>query len=111
MKPERESQITDREEASQRILSKLSWPTHAREPKMKQSFAFDNSGYEEGLDGVCPSQTASGTIRVGGMTCQSCVKSIEGRVSSLKGILSVTVSLEQGSAAVRPQGARERHGV
>uniref|UniRef100_A0A8D0YNL1 P-type Cu(+) transporter n=1 Tax=Sus scrofa TaxID=9823 RepID=A0A8D0YNL1_PIG len=101
MKPERESQITDREEASQRILSKLSWPTHAREPKMKQSFAFDNSGYEEGLDGVCPSQTASGTIRVGGMTCQSCVKSIEGRVSSLKGILSVTVSLEQGSAAVR----------
>uniref|UniRef100_A0A8D1VA47 Copper-transporting ATPase 2 n=1 Tax=Sus scrofa TaxID=9823 RepID=A0A8D1VA47_PIG len=101
MKPERESQITDREEASQRILSKLSWPTHAREPKMKQSFAFDNSGYEEGLDGMCPSQTASGTIRVGGMTCQSCVKSIEGRVSSLKGILSVTVSLEQGSAAVR----------
>ncbi|XP_047611909.1 copper-transporting ATPase 2 isoform X2 [Phacochoerus africanus] len=121
MKPERESQITDREEASQRgrsldflpetgeleallqeeILSKLSWPTRAREPEMKQSFAFDNSGYEEGLDGVCPSQTASGTIRIGGMTCQSCVKSIEGRVSSLKGILSVTVSLEQGSAAVR----------
>uniref|UniRef100_A0A8C3VWM1 Copper-transporting ATPase 2 n=1 Tax=Catagonus wagneri TaxID=51154 RepID=A0A8C3VWM1_9CETA len=100
-KPERESQSTDREEASQRILSKLSWPTRAWEPKMKQSFAFDNSGYEEGLDGVCPSQTATGTIRIVGMTCQSCVKSIEGRVSSLKGIVSVQVSLEQGSAAVR----------
>lgn len=68
---------------------------------MKQSFAFDNNGYEDGLDGVHPSQTATGTISIVGMTCQSCVKSIEGRVSSLKGIVSVKVSLEQGSAMVR----------
>lgn len=67
---------------------------------MKQSFAFDNNGYEHGLDGVHPSQTATGTISIVGMTCQSCVKSIEGRVSSLKGIVSVKVSLEQGSAMV-----------
>uniref|UniRef100_A0A452UZB1 Copper-transporting ATPase 2 n=1 Tax=Ursus maritimus TaxID=29073 RepID=A0A452UZB1_URSMA len=68
-------------------------------PEMKQSFAFDNVGYEGGLDGVCPPQTTS-TISVSGMTCQSCVQSIEGRISSLKGVVSIKVSLEQGSATV-----------
>ncbi|KAM7237856.1 hypothetical protein CapIbe_010814 [Capra ibex] len=81
--------------SSKQILSKLF------QPAMKQSFAFDNNGYEDDLDGVCPSQTAAGTIGIVGMTCQSCVKSIEGRVSSLKGIVSIKVSLEQGSAEVR----------
>uniref|UniRef100_A0A3Q1MGR1 Copper-transporting ATPase 2 n=1 Tax=Bos taurus TaxID=9913 RepID=A0A3Q1MGR1_BOVIN len=95
MKPEEERPITDREKASRRILSKLS------QPAMKQSFAFDNNGYEDDLDGVRPSHTATGTINIVGMTCQSCVKSIEGRVSSLKGIVSIKVSLEQGSAEVR----------
>ncbi|XP_045725336.1 copper-transporting ATPase 2 isoform X3 [Mirounga angustirostris] len=83
------------------ILSKLSLPARAGEPAMKQSFAFDNVGYEGGLDGVCPPQTTSSTISISGMTCQSCVKSIEGRISSLKGIVSIKVSLEQGSATVK----------
>ncbi|KAJ8785526.1 hypothetical protein J1605_007123 [Eschrichtius robustus] len=68
---------------------------------MRQSFAFDNNGYEDGLDGARPSQTAAGTLSIVGMTCQSCVRSIEGRLSSLTGIVSVKVSLEQGSAMVR----------
>lgn len=68
---------------------------------MKQSFAFDNVGYEGSLDGMCPSQTTSSTISISGMTCQSCVKSIEGRISSLKGIVSIKVSLEQGNAIVK----------
>ncbi|XP_036867606.2 copper-transporting ATPase 2 isoform X5 [Manis javanica] len=82
-------------------LSKLSLPARAQEPAMKQSFAFDNAGYEDGLPGVHPSQMAIGTTRVLGMTCQSCVKSIEGRISRLKGIVSIRVSLEQGSATVK----------
>ncbi|XP_044908458.1 copper-transporting ATPase 2 isoform X10 [Felis catus] len=84
------------------ILSKHSLPARVWEPAMqqKQSFAFDNVGYEGGLDSVCPSQTTTGTISISGMTCQSCVKSIEGRISSLKGIVSIKVSLEQGSATV-----------
>ncbi|XP_036105652.1 copper-transporting ATPase 2 isoform X2 [Molossus molossus] len=68
---------------------------------MKQSFAFDNVGYEGSLDGVCPSQTTTGIISISGMTCQSCVQSVEGRISSLKGIVSIKVSLEQGSASVK----------
>lgn len=68
---------------------------------MKQSFAFDNVGYEDSLDGVCPSQTSTGTISILGMTCQSCVKSIEGRISTLKGIVNINVSLERGSATVK----------
>lgn len=90
-----------REISSSQILSKLPLPARGREPEMKQSFAFDNAGYEGSLDGVCPPQTSTGTISILGMTCQSCVKSIEGRISSLKGIVSIKVSLEQGSATVK----------
>ncbi|EPQ14370.1 Copper-transporting ATPase 2 [Myotis brandtii] len=86
---------------SSQILSKLSLPARGWEPTMKQSFAFDNVGYEGSLDGMCPSETISGTISISGMTCQSCVKSIEGRISSLKGIVSIKVSLEQGNAIVK----------
>ncbi|XP_062957574.1 copper-transporting ATPase 2 isoform X2 [Cynocephalus volans] len=102
MMPEQKRQITAREGASRKILSKLSLPAHAWEPAMKQSFAFDNVGYDGGLDGLfSSSQTATSTISILGMTCQSCVKSIEGRISSLNGIVSLKVSLEQGSATVK----------
>ncbi|KAM9192627.1 copper-transporting ATPase 2 isoform 1-T1 [Dugong dugon] len=68
---------------------------------MKQSFASDNVGYEGSLDSVSPpSQMATGTISILGMTCQSCVKSIEGKISSLNGIASIQVSLQQGNATV-----------
>ncbi|XP_073899561.1 copper-transporting ATPase 2 isoform X3 [Castor canadensis] len=83
------------------ILSKLSLPARPWEKPMKQSFAFDNVGYEGSLDGICSSPTTSSTISILGMTCQSCVKSIEDRISSLKGVVSIKVSLEQGSAAVK----------
>nr|2N7Y_A Chain A, Copper-transporting ATPase 2 [Homo sapiens] len=46
-------------------------------------------------------QVATSTVRILGMTCQSCVKSIEDRISNLKGIISMKVSLEQGSATVK----------
>uniref|UniRef100_A0A5F5PKA1 Copper-transporting ATPase 2 n=1 Tax=Equus caballus TaxID=9796 RepID=A0A5F5PKA1_HORSE len=98
---EQERQITAREGAGPKILSKLSLPARGWEPTMKQSFAFDNVGYEDSLDGVCPSQTSTGTISILGMTCQSCVKSIEGRISTLKGIVNINVSLERGSATVK----------
>uniref|UniRef100_A0A2K6SDB0 Copper-transporting ATPase 2 n=1 Tax=Saimiri boliviensis boliviensis TaxID=39432 RepID=A0A2K6SDB0_SAIBB len=99
--PEQERHITAREGASRKILSKLSLPTRAWEPAMKKSFAFDNVGYEGGLDDLGPSsQVTTSTISILGMTCQSCVKSIEDRISTLKGIVSVKVSLEQGSATV-----------
>ncbi|XP_004619601.1 copper-transporting ATPase 2 isoform X1 [Sorex araneus] len=68
---------------------------------MKQDFAFDNIGYEDGLEDACPSPTATGTISIQGMTCLSCVQSIEGRISRLQGVVSIRVSLERGSATVQ----------
>ncbi|XP_010634918.1 copper-transporting ATPase 2 isoform X1 [Fukomys damarensis] len=99
--PEQERQVTAREEASRKILSKLSLPAHSWKRAMKQSFAFDNVGYEGGADNMCSSPMITSTIGILGMTCQSCVKSIEGRLSSLKGIVSIKVSLEQGNATVK----------
>ncbi|XP_054442477.1 copper-transporting ATPase 2 isoform X2 [Pteronotus mesoamericanus] len=99
--PERERQMTAREGASRKILAKLSLPARVGEAAMKQSFAFDNAGYEGSLDNVCPLQAATGTIRISGLTCQSCVTSVEDGIASLRGIVSITVSLELGSAVVK----------
>lgn len=98
--PEQERQVTAKE-ASQKILSKLGLPARPWEHAMKQSFAFDNVGYEGGLDSTCSSAASTGVVSILGMTCHSCVKSIEDRISTLKGIVSIKVSLEQGSASVK----------
>lgn len=47
-----------------------------------------------------PVQSALVSIRVEGMTCQSCVQSIEGHVSQLPGVIAVQISLSDKEAAV-----------
>ncbi|XP_043851743.1 copper-transporting ATPase 2 [Dromiciops gliroides] len=85
------------------MLSRVSSAACAQELKVKQKFAFDNLGFEGSLDSLpaSSSSTSISTINIWGMTCQSCVKSIEGKISNLKGIVSIKVSLEQGSATVK----------
>ncbi|XP_053908198.1 copper-transporting ATPase 2 isoform X2 [Cuculus canorus] len=73
------------------------------EPTMKHNFAFDNMGYEEGFE-TAPSpssQEHTVTVNVVGMTCQSCVQSIEGQISKVKGIVGIKVSLEQNNAVIK----------
>ncbi|NXH68819.1 ATP7B ATPase, partial [Hydrobates tethys] len=72
-------------------------------PTMKHNFAFDNMGYEEGFE-TAPSpssQEHTVAVNVVGMTCQSCVQSIEGQISKVKGIVSIKVSLEQNNAVIK----------
>jgi len=45
-------------------------------------------------------------LRVDGMTCQGCVRSVEGKLSALSGIASAHVDLEAGQAAVEYDDAR-----
>ncbi|KAM7131434.1 copper-transporting ATPase 2 isoform 2-T3 [Ciconia maguari] len=73
------------------------------EPTMKHNFAFDNMGYEESFE-TAPSpssQEHTVAVNVVGMTCQSCVQSIEGRISKVKGIVSIKVSLEKNNAVIK----------
>ncbi|NXS88698.1 ATP7B ATPase, partial [Erpornis zantholeuca] len=72
-------------------------------PTMKHNFAFDNMGYEESSETVPspPSQEHSVVVSIVGMTCQSCVQSIEGRISKVVGILRIKVSLEQNNAVIK----------
>ncbi|NWT56838.1 ATP7B ATPase, partial [Erythrocercus mccallii] len=72
-------------------------------PTMKHNFAFDNMGYEESSETMPspPSQERTVVVNIVGMTCQSCVQSIEGRISKVKGILRITVSLEQNNAVIK----------
>uniref|UniRef100_A0A669QW47 Copper-transporting ATPase 2 n=1 Tax=Phasianus colchicus TaxID=9054 RepID=A0A669QW47_PHACC len=75
----------------------------ALEPEMKQNFAFDNMGYEESFEAMPSpsSQERTVAVNVVGMTCQSCVQSIEGRISKVKGVVSIKVSLELNNALVK----------
>ncbi|KFP72256.1 Copper-transporting ATPase 2, partial [Apaloderma vittatum] len=72
-------------------------------PTMKHSFAFDNLGYEESFEAVPSPSSQEHTVAVNvmGMTCQSCVQSIEGRISKVNGIVSIKVSLEQNNAVIK----------
>uniref|UniRef100_A0A803XWN5 Copper-transporting ATPase 2 n=1 Tax=Meleagris gallopavo TaxID=9103 RepID=A0A803XWN5_MELGA len=78
-------------------------PSCALEPEMKQNFAFDNMGYEETFEAMPSSSSQERTVAVNvvGMTCQSCVQSIEGRISKVKGVVSIKVSLELNNALVK----------
>ncbi|XP_027530226.1 copper-transporting ATPase 2 isoform X2 [Neopelma chrysocephalum] len=73
------------------------------EPTMKHNFAFDNMGYEESLETTpsSSSQERTVTVNIVGMTCQSCVQAIEGRISKVKGIVSIKVSREQNNAVIK----------
>ncbi|XP_065484368.1 copper-transporting ATPase 2 isoform X2 [Caloenas nicobarica] len=70
---------------------------------MKHNFAFDNMGYEESFETVPSASSQEHTVAVNivGMTCQSCVQSIQGRISKVKGIESIRVSLEQNNAVIK----------
>ncbi|XP_071304460.1 copper-transporting ATPase 2 isoform X2 [Agelaius tricolor] len=72
-------------------------------PTMKHNFAFDNIGYEASSETMPspPSQEHTVVVNIVGMTCQSCVQSIEGRISKVKGILRIKVSLEQNNAVIK----------
>ncbi|NXV03562.1 ATP7B ATPase, partial [Cettia cetti] len=72
-------------------------------PTMKHNFAFDNMGYEESSETMPspPSQEHTVVVNIVGMTCQSCVQSIEGRISKVKGILRIKVSLEENNAVIK----------
>ncbi|NWX78151.1 ATP7B ATPase, partial [Alca torda] len=72
-------------------------------PTMKHNFAFDNMGYEESFETMpsASSQEHTVTVNIVGMTCQSCVQSIQGQISKVKGIVNIKVSLEQNNAVVK----------
>jgi copper chaperone len=46
------------------------------------------------------------TIKVSGMTCQGCVRSVTRVLQAVPGVDSVTVSLERGEAELRFDAAR-----
>ncbi|XP_059416760.1 copper-transporting ATPase 2-like [Carassius carassius] len=65
-----------------------------------EKHAFDNLAYEpEGHKLVVKESEVK--IRVQGMTCQSCVRSIEERIGSLEGVVGVKVSLSDKEASLR----------
>ncbi|NXF48644.1 ATP7B ATPase, partial [Oceanites oceanicus] len=72
-------------------------------PTMKHNFVFDNMGYEESFEAAPSPSSPEHTVAVNvvGMTCRSCVQSIEGRISKVKGIVSIKVSLEQNNAVIK----------
>ncbi|XP_062981304.1 copper-transporting ATPase 2 isoform X2 [Elgaria multicarinata webbii] len=73
---------------------------------MKHKFAFDNISFEADSEHLSSlhSQVNTVTVDILGITCQACVHSIEGRISKIKGIVNITVSLEQSNAIIKYLG-------
>ncbi|XP_056605938.1 copper-transporting ATPase 2 isoform X2 [Triplophysa dalaica] len=77
-----------------------------REACIAQKHAFDNLAYEQGSPNeLKPSlsvvEESEVKIKVEGMTCLSCVRSIEELIGSLRGVLEVQVSLSDKEVSVR----------
>ncbi|XP_075448114.1 copper-transporting ATPase 2 isoform X2 [Ascaphus truei] len=83
-----------------KTLSSTGSPECARKPALKPHFAFDNECFDGGLDDF-PTDMSSVVVSIVGMTCQSCVQSIEGRISKVAGIVSIKVCLEQNNAVLK----------
>uniref|UniRef100_A0A672P7H7 Copper-transporting ATPase 2 n=1 Tax=Sinocyclocheilus grahami TaxID=75366 RepID=A0A672P7H7_SINGR len=89
------------------ILMRHFLPPH--ESRTPEKHAFDNLAYEpEGHNGLKHSldhklvvKESEVKIRVQGMTCQSCVRSIEEQIGSLEGVVGVQVSLSDKEASLR----------
>uniref|UniRef100_A0ACB8GEX6 ATPase Cu transporting protein 7B n=1 Tax=Sphaerodactylus townsendi TaxID=933632 RepID=A0ACB8GEX6_9SAUR len=91
---------------SRQTLSGDTSPIYLPASTMKHKFAFDNVGFEEDtehLPALC-SQVDVITVNISGMTCQACVQSIEGRISKVKGIVDIKVSLKQNNAVIKYLG-------
>ncbi|XP_043927608.1 copper-transporting ATPase 2 [Protopterus annectens] len=72
-------------------------------PNEKRWLQYDNMGYEGNQNNLIPlpKDVKETAVSIEGMTCQSCVQSIEGRISKVKGVLTITVSLEHKKAVVQ----------
>uniref|UniRef100_A0A8C5SYE9 Copper-transporting ATPase 2 n=5 Tax=Passeriformes TaxID=9126 RepID=A0A8C5SYE9_9PASS len=96
--------MTEVNTVERQALSNIDSPPGCElKPTMKHNFAFDNMGYEESSETMpsSPSQEHTVVVNIVGMTCQSCVQSVEGQISKVKGILRIKVSLEQNNAVIK----------
>ncbi|XP_051882353.1 copper-transporting ATPase 2-like [Pristis pectinata] len=66
-------------------------------------YAIDNVGLEASLSELFPLEVgiSNAYINIVGMTCQSCVQSIEAQISKQNGIVSIRVSLKHNTAMVQ----------
>ncbi|XP_038674551.1 copper-transporting ATPase 2-like [Scyliorhinus canicula] len=79
----------------------ISSPTEESPESLR--FGINNVGFEASLSELFPLPVCISTVHINivGMTCQSCVQSIEGQISKVKGIVSIQVSLKYSNALVK----------
>ncbi|XP_053564356.1 copper-transporting ATPase 2 [Bombina bombina] len=94
--------VTNTGDKKQEGLSISGTPEYSPKSSGKACFAFDNRGYEGSIEALSPlpPEVSSVVVNIIGMTCQSCVKSIEGRISKLASIMSIAVCLEENNAVI-----------
>lgn len=89
----------DRSSASQRLqpaLSKLNNPMHSSSRNINANALKSGAGAVAADDGL-----ASCVLSVGGMTCSSCVATVEKTLKAIPGVTSASVALLAGKAEVR----------
>ncbi|KAE8738139.1 hypothetical protein FOCC_FOCC016381 [Frankliniella occidentalis] len=72
----------------------------ARDADETSALMAGHDDQEDAVDGPSGAREATVDVHVEGMTCQSCVRNIEGHVGKQPGVLHIKVSLEQKSASI-----------
>ena len=67
--------------------------------------AIDDMGFEASLEENTDGRTDDVVVYIEGMTCNSCVRSIEDRISGLDGMISIKVSLADKLANIQYQAS------
>ncbi|CAH2224967.1 copper-transporting ATPase 2, partial [Pelobates cultripes] len=90
------------EELDQQTFLHSNLPQCTGKSSLKPGLAFDNLGFQASIDDVSSSSSniSSVVVDIIGMTCQSCVQSIEGKISKIPSIVNIKVCLEQNNAVV-----------
>ncbi|XP_072170821.1 copper-transporting ATPase 1-like [Diadema setosum] len=76
----------------------VSFEPHHIDPALLREVIYD-MGFEASLDNA-DHQHLCGILSITGMTCGSCVQSIEGKIGELEGVRKISVSLAQSQAVV-----------
>lgn len=73
---------------------------------MKHKLAIDNVAFEGDLDhpSTLHSQVDVVTVNIWGLTCHAYAQSVETRLSQIKGVVDIKVSLEQNNAVIKYVG-------
>uniref|UniRef100_A0A8C4WQ49 P-type Cu(+) transporter n=1 Tax=Eptatretus burgeri TaxID=7764 RepID=A0A8C4WQ49_EPTBU len=95
----RERRVTSRSSTGVSNRAHLCYDSELQSPTSLAD-AIEDCGFEANTSALDPLPVARSTLHIRGMTCMSCVSSVENALKDQPGLIALSVSLEPGSAII-----------